>query len=143
MENIKQTSENLRDINVFKLTTKEINQVEKKKAEKFAETKRNMSILGIYKEQYDGIINIYVGMVCQYEAFQIAFEKSGYQVEEEYTNAKGAVNMRKVPMWAAMETLRKDIATYSDKLGLNPKALENISAEQAKRSKLEDVLEGL
>ena len=51
--------------------------------------------------------------------------------------------MRKVPLYGAMEALRKDIATYSDKLGLNPKSLESITGEKKETSKLADVLSKL
>ncbi len=62
-------------------------------------------------------------MLHQYHLFEIQFEESGYQVEEEYTNKAGATNMRKVPLYTAMESLRKDIVSYSDRLCLNPKTL--------------------
>ena len=51
--------------------------------------------------------------------------------------------MRKVPLYTAMESLRKDIATYSDKLGLNPKSLESISQEKLKSTGLDEILSNL
>src|SRR5699024_7766070 len=94
-----------------------------------AETIKNMKALGTYKPEYNNVIDIFVGMLHQYENFQEEFERSGYKIEEEYTNKVGATNMRKTPLFSAMEKLRMDIATYSDKLGLNPKALESITTE--------------
>lgn len=108
-----------------------------------AETIKNMKALGTYKLEYNSIVDIYIGMLHQYESFQEEFEKSGYKIEEEYTNKAGATNMRKTPMLSAIEKLRMDIATYSDKLGLNPKALESITTESANKSKLASVLSKL
>lgn len=79
--------------------------------------------MGTYKKEYNELIEIYAGMLHQYILFEKQFEESGYKVEEEYTNKAGATNMRKVPLYTAMESLRKDIASYSDRLCLNPKSL--------------------
>lgn len=102
-----------------------------------------MKELGTYSKEFDGTISIYAGMLHQYMYFEKEFEKLQYKIEEPYTNKAGATNMRKVPLFTAMESLRKDIATYSDKLGLNPKAMESITAEKANLSSLEKVLSGL
>lgn len=89
------------------------------------------------------MIKIFSGMIHQYEVFEEQFEKSGYKITEEYTNKAGATNMRKVPLYTAMESLRKDIAAYSDRLCLNPKSLENITLEKEGKSKLADILSKL
>ncbi|GAN36465.1 P27 family phage terminase small subunit [Lacticaseibacillus paracasei] len=81
-----------------------------------------MKALGTYKAEYDDVISIYVDMLKQYALFMKQFKDSGYQVSEEYTNKAGATNQRKVPVLTALETLRKEIITYSDRLQLNPKA---------------------
>lgn len=81
-----------------------------------------MKALGNYKEEYDDAIDVYVDMMIQYDRLATQFRKSGYQITEEYTNKAGATNQRKVPLLNAIETLRKDIITYSDRLRLNPKA---------------------
>lgn len=99
--------------------------------------------LGTFKEEYWDIIDIYCSLLHQYKEFERQFVESGFSVEEEYTNKAGATNMRKTPVYQAMETLRKDIVTYSDRLGLNPKAMESITAEKASISKLEQALMGL
>ncbi|KRM73017.1 P27 family phage terminase small subunit [Lacticaseibacillus brantae] len=83
---------------------------------------QQMKDLGVYKPAYDDIITIYAGMLDQYAALSHQYEQSGYKVTEEYTNKAGATNQRKVPILNAIESLRKDIATYSDRLQLNPKA---------------------
>lgn len=85
---------------------------------------RNMKGVGSYKKEYDQIIDIYAGMMHEYLLFESEFEESEYKITEEYTNKAGATNQRKVPLLTAMESLRKDIITYSDRLKLNPKSLE-------------------
>lgn len=85
---------------------------------------RKMKELGIYKKEYSNLIDIYAGMLHQYRFFEAKFEENGYEITEEYTNKAGAINQRKVPLLTAMESLRKDIATYSDKLCLNPKTFK-------------------
>lgn len=107
------------------------------------EAVKNMKELGIYKPQFETIINNFSGMQHQYEVFEEMFAESDYQITEAYTNKAGATNDRKVPIYTAMESLRKDIATYSDRLGLNPKALESIKVEKSGESKLESILKNL
>lgn len=102
-----------------------------------------MKDLGTYKKEFNQIIDIYAGLLHQYKHFETEFMKSGYQIEEEYTNKSGATNMRKVPLYTAMESIRKDIATYSDKLALNVKAFESITVEVAQQSALEKALSKL
>lgn len=96
-----------------------------------------MEHLGVYKDDYDQIIDIYVGMLAQYQAFEKAFEDSGYQITEEYTNKAGATNDRKTPIYSAMETLRKDLATYSNILCINPKAFNAIKKPDVPKRKPE------
>lgn len=102
-----------------------------------------MKKLGTYKAEYDKIIKIFSGILFQYEEFEQQFESSGYKLTEDYTNKAGATNERKVPLYTAMESLRKDILAYSDRLCLNPKALETVTTEVANRSKLAKVLSDL
>lgn len=103
----------------------------------------NMKDLGIYKDEYKTTIDIFVGMLHQYETLEEQFEASGYKIEEEYTNKAGATNMRKTPLLSAIEKLRMDIATYSNMLCLNPKSLETVTAETANKSTLASVLSEL
>src|SRR5699024_9830235 len=104
---------------------------------------KRMKDLGTYKVEYKNTIDIFVGMLHQYENFEEQFEKSEYQITEEYTNKAGATNERKVPLYSAMESLRKDIATYSNMLCLNPRSLEAVTTESANKSKLASVLSKL
>lgn len=102
-----------------------------------------MKELGTYKKEYKTTIDIFVDMIHQYEIFTEEFEKQDYQVEEEYTNKAGATNMRKTPIYSAMEKIRMDISTYSNLLCLNPKSLESVTAETQSKSKLASVLSKL
>lgn len=102
-----------------------------------------MKALGTYKPEYRKMIKIFAGMLHQYEVFEEQFEANGYKIEEAYTNKAGATNMRKVPLYTAMESLRKDIAAYSDRLCLNPKSLESVKIEQEGKSTLASVLSKL
>lgn len=102
-----------------------------------------MKTLGTYKEEFTEVINIFTGMLQQYETFEEAFAESGFMIEEEYTNKAGATNMRKVPLYTAMESLRKDIATYSNLLRLNPKSLSEEVSDPNKQSKLSTLLNTL
>ncbi|PEL13780.1 P27 family phage terminase small subunit [Bacillus sp. AFS017336] len=101
---------------------------------------KDMKNMGTYKKEYNQLIEIYAGMLHQYISFEIQFEESNYQVEEEYTNKAGATNMRKVPLYTAMESLRKDIASYSDRLTLNPKSLNVEPPKQQEQSVLAQFL---
>lgn len=99
----------------------------------------DMKALGVHKPQYNRLVSIYADLVFQYNESMQDFEESGRQYETE-TAAGGS---KKSPIVATLETLRKDILAYSDRLGLNPKALETITAEQAGKSKLASVLGSL
>lgn len=104
---------------------------------------KKMKSLGVYKPEYSSMILIFAGMLHQYSEFEEQFEESGYKITEEYTNKAGATNERKVPLYMAMESLRRDIATYADRLCLNPKALESVTTENTKTSKLSKLLSEL
>lgn len=88
-------------------------------------TIRDMKDLGIHKPQYNRIISIYAGLVEQYLRAEIEFEESGYVYETE----TAAGNPKKSSIVSTMENLRKDILQYSDRLGLTPKSLETLTAE--------------
>ena len=103
---------------------------------------QQMTALGNYKPEYDDMITIYADLLDQYSVFQKQFADNGYRVSEEYTNKAGATNQRKVPVLNAIETLRKDIVTYSDRLRLNPKAdIVELPPEQNQNNVLENFLQ--
>jgi phage terminase small subunit len=99
----------------------------------------DMNKLGIHKPQYNRLIDIYSDLVFQYLKLTKEFEDSNYKYEVE-TDQGGS---KKSPIVATLETLRKDILAYSDRLCLNPKSLEAVTAEVTGKSKLSDVLKGL
>lgn len=102
-------------------------------------TIRDMKALGTYKPEYNRLIDIYAGLVHQYLQALVDFDASGglYEVPT------GTGGVKKSPIIATMEVLRKDILAYSDRLCLNPKSLEQVTPETANRSKLASVLSEL
>jgi phage terminase small subunit len=106
----------------------------------FETTVERMKSLGVYKTEYDGIIYIYSQLCEQYETLTLKFEKSKYEYES-FTAAGGA---KKAPIVATLETLRKDILGYSDRLCLNPKAYDAMNIKPAaKASKLDKAMDAL
>jgi len=102
-------------------------------------TIQNMTDLGVYKPQYDRLIDIYVDLDIQYETAMGEFARSGFQYETE-TAAGG---MKKSAIVSTLESLRKDILAYSDRLCLNPKAIESVTIEKKSKSKLASMLSTL
>lgn len=98
---------------------------------------KQMEHLGVYKDDYDHTIEIYVGMLAQYQQFERLFEEANYQITEEHTNKAGATNDRKTPIYSAMESLRRDLATYSNILCINPKAFNQIKKPDVPKRKPE------
>ena len=102
-------------------------------------TIKDMKNLGVYKPEFNEIINIYAGLVHQYSVVLEKFEEGGYQFETE----TAAGNPKKSGVASALETLRKDILQYSDRLCLSPRSIENVTAEVGNTSVLSTVLSGL
>jgi phage terminase small subunit len=98
----------------------------------------NMKHLGVYRDDFENTIDIYVDMLIQYEAFRDQFNSTGFKITEQYTNKAGATNERKTPVYTALESLRKDIAKYSDLLCLNPRAYERVKKPDVPVRKKED-----
>jgi phage terminase small subunit len=106
------------------------------------QTKANMQRLGIYRSEFDQAIQIYSGLIEQYNDLSREVKKSRFKVIEPTTRNNDS--MKKSPLIGVLETLRKDILTYSNCLGLTPMGLRKINDEmkneQKKLSKLEEVL---
>ena len=98
-----------------------------------------MKKLGIHKPEYNRIIDIYAELVEQYGILTEKFVEGNYKIEE-HTMQGGT---KKAPIVATLETLRKDILAYSDRLCLNPKSLETVTAETGKKSKLAEAINSL
>ncbi|CAC97807.1 TPA: P27 family phage terminase small subunit [Listeria innocua] len=97
---------------------------------------KDMKGLGVYKTEYDNIITIYCDLLTQYDDAQKKFIDSDYQ----YETSTAAGGTKKSAIVATLENLRKDIIAYSDRLCLNPRAIENITTENKKQSSLADIL---
>lgn len=102
-------------------------------------TIEDMKKLGVHKPQYNRLIDIYAELVFQYNILTVEFENNGYQYEVE-TDQGGT---KKSPIVATLESLRKDILAYSDRLCLNPKSIETVTTEKGSKSKLASVLSSL
>jgi hypothetical protein len=98
----------------------------------------DMKHLGVYRDDFEHTIDIYVDMLIQYSVFEEQFRSTGYKITDEYTNKAGATNERKTPVYTALESLRKDIAKYSDLLCLNPRAYEKVKKPEVPIRKKED-----
>lgn len=95
-------------------------------------TINDMIKLGVYKAEYDPIIDIYCEMREQYELYTKQLKEKEYKCDES-TAAGGT---KKSALVSTIETLRKDILLYSDRLKLNPKALSDDEPKKKKQSKL-------
>ena len=102
-------------------------------------TIKEMKELGVHKPQYNRLVDIYAGMLHQYLRALAEFEEGGYQYETE----TAAGNPKKSGLLSAIETLRKDLLQYSDRLCLNHKSLENVTAESKNKSALAHALSEL
>lgn len=97
----------------------------------------DMKGLGTYKPEYEAVIEIYSDLLAQYYDANERFKLSGYQ----YETATAAGGTKKSAVVATLESLRKDILAYSDRLCLNPKSVESVTTDdKKKKSKLADVL---
>ncbi|MDF2878000.1 MAG: terminase, partial [Clostridia bacterium] len=101
----------------------------------------DMTKLGVYKAEYDPIIDIYCEMREQYELYTKQLKDKEYKCDE-WTAAGGT---KKSALVSTIETLRKDILLYSDRLGLNPKTMakDNLMPGKKKQSKLGAALSSL
>ena len=97
-------------------------------------TEKKMKSLGTYRKEYVDLISIYAGLLFQYTKYEKEHAERDYEVAEIYVNKAGAENYRKIPLVNVMETLRRDILTYSDRLMLNPKSLGEIIAQDSDSS---------
>lgn len=103
-------------------------------------TIKDMKDLNVHKPQYNRIIDTYSDMMHQYLTLTEKFEDEGYEFES-FTAAGGA---KKSPIVATLESLRKDILAYSDRLCLNPKSNDpNNKGDKKKRSSLMEALSSL
>lgn len=111
------------------------------------ETTDGMKAIGTYKVQFNPTIRAYAEMRYQYNLLMAQFFESDCQVTEEYTNKAGFTNIRKTATYLALETIRKDILSHENLLGLTPAGYRRITNASAnskeKRSKLAEALNEL
>ena len=85
------------------------------------ETIKHMKALGTYKAEYIPLIDVYSDRLFKYNKGMKEFAAGGYQYETE----TGSGGTKKSGLVSAMEVLRKDIGTYSDRLRLNPQRMQD------------------
>ncbi len=100
-------------------------------------TVENMKKLNTYKPEYEPIIDIYAEMCHQYQKLISEWKKKKYECGS-MTAAGGG---KKHPLVATIESLRKDILSYSDRLCLNPKSMMEEKGKKPKsKSRLESIV---
>jgi len=105
------------------------------------QTRDQMKALGIYKPEFEPIIEVYSQLREQYKILTERFIKSDYKFDE-YTNT----GTKKAPIVTTLETLRKDILSYATQLGLTPQGIlkaDDKAFTKKKQSALEAALKGL
>ena len=88
-----------------------------------SEIVENMKALGIYQPEFVTTISIYCGLVDQYQALEKEFKKSKFTVVEKTGYSD---NNKKNPLVGSMESLRKDILSYSNALRIDTCRIEQI-----------------
>lgn len=107
---------------------------------KVTKIKKDMKTLGIYKPEFDTIIKAYADILYQYEMVWNEYESLGCPAFAEHPGG-----IKKHPSAIQLEDLRKQMTIYSDRLGLNPKALDSIKNAQTieVKSKLDSALDNI
>ena len=99
-------------------------------------TIKDMKTLGVYKPEYEPIIDIYSELREQYANLTQKFIDSEYNFETDTMQG----GKKKAPIVATLESLRKDILMYTDRLCINPKANNIEPPKQAETSVLTQFL---
>jgi hypothetical protein len=93
--------------------------------------REDMVKLGIYKPEFEPIIEIYSQLREQYEILTTRFVKSGYKYSE-----LTETGTKKAPIVTTLEALRKDILSYASQLGLTPQGLLKTDENAFKKKKV-------
>ncbi len=100
-------------------------------------TVKNMKKLNTYRVEYEPIIDIYAELCHQYQRLTSEWKKSKYS----YSDRTAAGGGKKSPLVSTIESLRKDILAYSDRLCLNPKSMmEDKPKKPKKKSRMDSVV---
>ena len=111
----------------------------------FKETVEKMETLGVYRPEFDKIIQRYAQIRVQSDMLNEQWANGGYIVTEEYTNKSGATNERKTALYTIIENLRSELTELENLLGMTPKGLKTIKnkgLEKGKKSALDKMLGG-
>ena len=100
--------------------------------------RESMVKLGIYKPEFEPIIEIYSQLLDQYEILTKKFVASGYNYSEP--TAQGS---KKAPIVTTIEAIRKDILSYASQLGLTPQGLLKADDGAFKKKKVSALSEAL
>lgn len=106
-----------------------------------SKTKKRMQKLGIYKAEFDPVIEVYADLKEQYDVLTSQFITNDYSFEVE-TNS----GSKKAPIVTTLESLRKDILTYARDLGLTPHGLlkfDETAFTKQTNSKFDKIMSGL
>ncbi len=101
----------------------------------YIQAKKDMQNLGIYKPEFEPTIEMYAQLKMQYSAIETQFRKSKYKFEVDT-----ATGVKKAPIVTTLETLRKDILTYANALGLTPQGLLKADEKAFEKKKPDSAL---
>lgn len=90
--------------------------------------RRRMQELGVYRPQYEMAIGNLARMQRQYDELERRFAEDGYPFEVE--TAQGT---KKAPIVTTLESLRKDILSYMNALGLTPNGAKRLELPDGKK----------
>lgn len=99
-------------------------------------TIENMKKLNTFKPEYEPIVQIYAELCHQYQKLTGEWKKLKW-VCGSTTAAGGG---KKHPLVSTIESLRKDILAYSDRLCLNPKSMMEEKGKKKKTKSRLDVI---
>lgn len=100
-------------------------------------TVESMKELNTFKPEYEPIVQIYAELCHQYQKLTAEWKSLKY-VCGSTTAAGGG---KKHPLVSTIESLRKDILAYSDRLCLNPKSMmEEKSRKPKSKSRLDKIV---
>ena len=86
-----------------------------------------MKALGVYKPEFDETIRRYRILSDEFGKLYSQYRKDGYQYE-----VTGPQGVKKAPIVITLETLRRDLLSLEDALGLTPKGLKSLQEEPFK-----------
>lgn len=103
---------------------------EAKKPKRIIEVIRKMEALGIYKPEFDETIKRYVELREEHRKIYAKYKKSGFECEVQTSQGT-----KKAPIVATLESLRKDLLTLEESLGLTPRGLLKMNEKAFEKPK--------